>query len=408
LRLTTAALKTLALPAGVSDRTYFDDTLPGFGLRLRAGGAARWVVQYDVGQKTRRMTLGSVGALELGVARKSAKDILAAVRLGRDPANAKLEARARAGETFGTLLARYLPRKQAQVRLVTFKEIERHLVKYARPLHARPVAAIDLRAIATLMSAVVAKAGSGAANNMLASLSGYFDWLIREGLVEGVNPASLVNKAPRGKGRDRVLDDGEIREIWGALGDDDYADVVRLLFYTAARRSEIGNLAWNEVGLAAGEIRLPAPRTKNGREHIMPLSAPALAILQTRQPTGPYVFGGVAGFQSWHFHKSALDARIAAARGPAGVTVTMPTWTLHDIRRTFSTVAHGRLAIVPWVVEGCLGHVAAFKSGVSGVYNKSTWLDERRRALEKWATFIDEAVTSKRPAAKVVRLHRRK
>src|SRR5262249_23603413 len=112
MRLTATTIRTLTLPAGASDKTYFDDAVAGFGLRLRRGGSARWVVQYDLGQKTRRMTLGSVGALDLGAARKSAKDILAAVRLGRDPAGAKIEARARMGETFGALLARYLPPQQ--------------------------------------------------------------------------------------------------------------------------------------------------------------------------------------------------------------------------------------------------------------------------------------------------------
>src|SRR4051812_23415468 len=101
MKLDKATVATLVLPPGVNDKTFWDSDIGGFGLRLRQGGAARWVVQYDIGQKTRRMTLGSVAALDLGAARKSAKDILAAVRLGRDPASTKSEARERAGETFG-------------------------------------------------------------------------------------------------------------------------------------------------------------------------------------------------------------------------------------------------------------------------------------------------------------------
>src|SRR5215510_100258 len=84
MRLTSTVIQALTLPAGVADRTYFDDDLPGFGLRLRAAGSKKWVVQYDHGGKTRRLTLGPVSALDPGEARRRAKDVFAARTLGRD------------------------------------------------------------------------------------------------------------------------------------------------------------------------------------------------------------------------------------------------------------------------------------------------------------------------------------
>ena len=109
MRLTTTTVKTLTLPIGVRDKTYFDSDLGGFGLRLREGGAARWVVQYDLGGKTKRVTLGTTAMLDLGAARTKARDLLASVRLGGDPAAEKRQAHARAAETFAALLMRYLP-----------------------------------------------------------------------------------------------------------------------------------------------------------------------------------------------------------------------------------------------------------------------------------------------------------
>ena len=91
MKLTTATIRSLALPAGLADKTYFDDDLAGFGVRVRAGGSRTYVVQYKFGTKHRRMPLGAVSAIELGKARSTAKDLLAAVRLGRDPAGEKLE-----------------------------------------------------------------------------------------------------------------------------------------------------------------------------------------------------------------------------------------------------------------------------------------------------------------------------
>jgi integrase len=397
MRLTAAAIKTLILPAGVRDKTFWDDGLGGFGVRLRESGAARYVVQYDIGGRAKKVTLGTTDMLDLGAARNKARDLLAAVRLGGDPAAEKRQARVLAGETFGALLARYLPYKQAKAKAGSrsFKEAERHLVKYARSLHGRPVSAIDRRSIAGLVSTVAHKNGPSAANSMLGSLSGYFTWLIREGLLEGANPAAYVSKAVANKSRDRVLTLDEFRTVWSVLGASDYADIFRLLAYTAARKTEIGSLRWDEVQLEDGVIELPASRTKNNKPHIIPLAPQALAILAARPVNGrDFVFGYGSGFSGWAWAKAALDER----------TGSLEPWVLHDLRRFFSTNAHDKLGIAPHVVEACLGHISGFKAGVAGVYNKALYLDERRRALEKWAAFIDETVTGKRLAAKVVHL----
>ena len=74
MKLTTTAAKALVLPPGTKDKTFWDDELGGFGLRLREGGSRNWVVQYDLGGKSRRVTLGSTALLEVGVARTKAKD----------------------------------------------------------------------------------------------------------------------------------------------------------------------------------------------------------------------------------------------------------------------------------------------------------------------------------------------
>ena len=79
-----------------------------FGVRLRAGGRPRWVVQYAIGRKERRVVLGPVAALDPGKARSMAEDMLARIRLGEDPLAVKHDAAARASETLGAQLPRYL------------------------------------------------------------------------------------------------------------------------------------------------------------------------------------------------------------------------------------------------------------------------------------------------------------
>jgi hypothetical protein len=111
MKLTTTAIRALKLPEGVKDNIFWDDDLPGYGVRLREGGSKNYVIQY--GSKSRKMTLGSVTALDPGKARSTAKDLLAAVRLRRDPAGEKLEQRQKAEETFGALLLAFLTRQRA-------------------------------------------------------------------------------------------------------------------------------------------------------------------------------------------------------------------------------------------------------------------------------------------------------
>ena len=72
-----------------------------------------------------------------------------------------------------------------------------------------------------------------------------------------VNPMPYTNKPEPQPARDRVLGEDELRTLWGALGDDEYGDIVRLLIYTAARRHEISGLRWDEIDFDAAVIELP-------------------------------------------------------------------------------------------------------------------------------------------------------
>ena len=397
MKLTTATVKTLTLPPGVKDKTFWDDTLPAFGLRVRVGGSRGWVVQYDVAGKTRRVTLGTLAVLDVGRARARAKDLLATIRLGGDPAVDKREAHAKAAETFGAILPRYLAVQRKECRPRSFKEIEYRLCKLARPLHPRALTSIDRRLISSLVGNIAERNGPSAAINAHGTLGGYFSWLMREGLLDQ-NPTINANKPKARPARDRVLSDDELRALWAALGDDDYGSIVKLLIYTAARRGEIGSLRWDEIDFDDAVIEIPAARMKNGKPHLIPLSAPALEIL-TRRPRNrrDYVFGrSPAGFAGWAWRRKMLDESIASPR---------PDWVLHDLRRLASTVMHDKLGIQPHIVERVLAHIG-HQSGIAGTYNKADYRDDKRRALERWAEYVDAVVTGKSVKAQIVRLRR--
>jgi integrase len=395
MRLKQADVLTLQLPHGVGDKVFFDEDLPGFGLRVRESGARTWLVQYDYGGRVRRLTLGSVAKMTLAQARKEARDKLARVQLGEDPAGDKAEDRIRLKETVGPLIEKYLAFRASDMRPRSLEETTRHLRQHAKPLHPLPIDDLDRRRVVALLDEVAEKSGPVAANRVRSSLMAFCVWCVGSGYVDA-NPVDYTPKRTE-SARRRLLSVDELRAIWRLLGEDAYSSIVKLLLLTGLRRTEIGDLTWDEVDVEGARIMLPAERTKAKRQHIVPLSDAALAVIQA-QPHGDqlWVFGRGAdrGFQDWSGSKTKLDAKLAAAGHE------LEGWSLHDIRRGLSTAMSEQLHVRPEVVEAILGHVIP---GVRGIYNRAEYLDERRQELERWADLIVGAS----PKARVVRLPRR-
>jgi hypothetical protein len=192
MKLTPAAIASLVLPSGIDDKIYFDEDMPGFGVRLRRSGKRSLVLQYAVAGRTRKIPLGPVA--ELSKARAAAKTLLAQVRLGGDPAKEKAQARARAGETFGALVKPFMVHQQGRLKPRSLEATDQHLVKLCKPLHPLPIATIDRRTIAARLAAIAQANGPAAANRTRASLGAFCTWAVREGLIE-TSPVAFTNKA---------------------------------------------------------------------------------------------------------------------------------------------------------------------------------------------------------------------
>jgi integrase len=378
MKLTSRAIDALVLQSGESERIAFDDDIPGFGIRLRAGGSRSWVFQYKIGKQHRRLTMGKVAAISAAKARDRAGDLHAQVRLGIDPAAVKAEGRQRAAETFKPIMERFLARQKARLRPGSYREVMRHLTSYAKPLHSLPFAVIERRTVADLLSRIAGSSGQVAANRARASLSAFFAWAIGEGITTS-NPVIGTNKAVAEVTRDRVLSEAEILEIWLALRDDDYGDIFRMLLLTGQRRQEIGGLLWSEIDFERRLIVLPGARTKNAREHLVPMSNEVRDILagRTRVAGRDPVFGRAAcGFRDFHGGKKVLDKKLSLA-----------PWHLHDVRRSVATHM-AENGVQPHVIEAVLNHASGHKGGVAGVYNRATYTAEKAAALTLWADHL--------------------
>ena len=302
----------------------------------------------------------------------------------------KAEAQAQAAETLESVIDDYLARYAAKnLKHSTLEDVERYLRRHWAPLAKLPLRKIERRNVAARLARIADESGNYAANRARAALSAVFAWAIAEGLADA-NPVVGTKKPVEEIARDRVMTDEELAAVWNEAGGGDYGAIVRLLILTGQRREEVGGMLWSEIDLDKRAWRIDAERIKNGLAHDVPLAPQGVEILRAleRRDARALVFGSRKGpFSGWSKAKAALDARVSATLGQSPAT----PWRLHDIRRTVAT-RMADLGVQPHVIEAVLNHISGHKAGVAGVYNRATYANEKRHALELWARHVGTIV----------------
>jgi integrase len=366
----------------------WDDKLPGFGLRTR-NGKRTWIFQYKLGDKHRRIKLGGP-ELSRDKARKLAqaeKGKLAAAKLGHgiDPAAERDRRKAEAKpqpkvNSLASIFPAYLDARRGGLKDSTYEAQERHLNDHWKALHGLPLNGITRADVAASLATIAKDKGPIAANRARSTLSKFFRWAIGEGICDH-NPVVGTNKRDENEPRERSLSDAESAAVWLAAPDNDYGRIVKLILLTGCRRDEIGALKWSEIDLEAGTITLPRERTKNGQEHIVPLTDAALAIVtEIERRDRDYVFGRTrnGGFSGWSKSKAEFDELVKLKE----------TWTVHDLRRTVRT-GFGKLGIQPHIAEAALNHLPP---KLIRTYDRNTYAAEKKAALDAWAAHLKVAV----------------
>jgi integrase len=403
MKLDARTVAEAALPAGKTDHIEWDDDLPGYGLRLRAGGSETYVVQYRAPDgRTRRATIGTVAKLTPTEARQAARKILSRAALGHDPQGEKAAQRQQAVRTVRSLVAAYLEAKQAELRSASYRVTKLYLTgPYFQTMQALAVTAVARSDVAAAIRAIVRNHSTTTAAAARRALSAFFAWCIAEGeLGNGANPVDGSYRPADLKPRDRVLLDPELAAIWRACQDDAPGKIIRLLILLGSRRQEVGGMCWSELDLDAGMWTLPAERSKNHRAVSIALPAAALAIINSVPRTNrDHLFGDRAGtgFIGWSSFKAELDRRLGSGVKP---------WRVHDLRRSAATKM-ADIGIEPHVIEAALNHYSGHRRGVAGIYNRSSYEGAVAAALERWADHLNGLVSGKKPAT-VVKLHRRR
>jgi integrase len=250
-----------------------------------------------------------------------------------------------------------------------------------------------------MLDKVEDEAGPVQADRVRAYLRKALSWYAERDDEFNLN-AAFVRVGPRAnpkeRARTRVLSDDEIRIIWSALGEaGTFGALLKTLLLTAQRRDEVANMSWKEIG-TDGIWTIPAERYKTKRPNFVPFSAKALATIEAQPKIEEcdYVFPSLVKtpFTGFGKSKARLDKSILLKmqkRYQKGVEPP-PNWTLHDLRRTAKTLM-ARAGVRPDISERVLGHVIA---GVEGTYDRHSYAEEKRDALEKLAAMIEQILSA--------------
>lgn len=402
MRFTSSNVLKLSAPKDKSDVTIWDERMPGFGIRFRNQGAGIYVIQYSIGGKQAKMAIGPVAKVTLDFAQTEAKKHFALIAQGKSPIDERIRESMEAGERFEAMIPAFILELSAgkpgrKPRVPSYiGPVKRSLNVHFASLHGCGLGAITRKKIVAELERIEKESGFRAAGTAQAHLSSYYGFCIRKG-YEGLNPVHGTERR-NSQRRERFHSPEELALIWRATEEPTrFNRIVRLLMLTAMRKTVIGSLKRHEVNRKDRviEIGLEIGKAKNGQEFLLPMSRQVEAmVIQALERTNlDYVFGDGAvdtkgGFGAWS-SKVWLDKRIKELNGGQDI----PPWVLHDFRRTFRTLAVEHCDIADNIADVCLYHVGEAKKGLNGTYNKATYLDKKRDAMQRWADYIEQIVT---------------
>ncbi len=382
-KLTDKAVRDLAAPVSGNKVTY-DDDVKGFGVRVTKAGARAFILNYRAGGRERRITIGAYPDWTAGAARDRAKELKRRVDNGADPMAERHEERA--APTMNDLADRFEAEHLTKRRPTTARDYKSLLRLYVRPRIGK-IRVSDLKhSDVERLHRDVAAGAPYQANRTIAVLSKMLSLAVKWDLRQD-NPARGIEREPEEK-RERFLTPAEIGKLGEVLAkhpERTSCNAIRLLLLTGARKGELLSATWSQLDLDRGVWTKPAASTKQAKDHRIPLSAPALALLTEMQADAdagcPYVFPGkvtrdAAGRQAWAplteikrvwlavCIKAGLaeqvpqvDAAGKVVKGADGkpATVWQATARVHDLRHTYASVLASSGLSLP-IIGALLGH----------------------------------------------------
>ena len=350
-------------------------------LRVTARGTKTWCVQYRLGGKRQRIKLGEFPSTSLGKARTKSLGVGALIDDGIDPIKHEQQAKLDA-LTVSEAVQEYIIHSRDRAKLKTWKQKQCIFEKWVLPsLGSLPLGELDRGKVLELLPHLEKKGLTVHVNRVVSQIKAFLSWAAEDREYIPTNPiASLYSRRKRFKEtpRTRVLSSEEQRDLWEATDHitDPSRSFIRVLMLTGQRRNEVREMDWREIDLHRLEWLIPARRTKNAKDHLVPLSRHVVSILRALARDSKFVFSveGSKPYSGQCRLKAILDRE-------SGVT----GWVFHDFRRTFRT-GLSMLRIQPDIRRLCMNHATG--TSLDAVYDQYDFRDEKRQAFEAWANHL--------------------
>ena len=350
----------------------FDALLPGFGVRVATSGTKSFIVFGREGNRRTRATLGQYPVMSLSEAREAARDALKSMKDGTYHSTRQIAC-------YDDILLEWYNRDQRPKK--SFKQVERAMSAYVTPkLRGRDLAKTNRKDLIAIIDAVADSGALTQAARLRSYISRLYKWSTERGIID-VNPAINLPKVFVEQSRDRVLSERELILIWHATETltPQFRVIIRLLILTGQRKSEVSGMKWSELNFKEGIWTIPTERSKNAQAHTVHLTSPVIAELMRIQRSSELVFTTtgetpVSGFSNI---KKKLD-----------ISSGVENWRLHDLRRTFATITTEKLGCSPNIVDLILNHQTGTLSKVAKIYQRGTYLNERKDTMDAWANHI--------------------
>jgi integrase len=349
--LTDKLVRELTAPAS-GNRIHWHGKLPGFGLRITAAGAKAFVFRYrNADCRDRTLTIGSPPSWTVAKAIEQAKALRRRVDNGKDPLAERQDQRN--APTVNELCERFAKEHLPRLRASSAREYQSIIDHIIRPQLGKTKVAALRHVDVEKMHRTKGEEAPYRANRAVAVLSKMLSFAVKWE-YRSDNPARGIERHAEHK-REKFLTPAEIARLGKALaahGEKGSANAIRLLLLTGARRGEVLSAEWSQFDLIAGVWSKPYTGTKQKRDHRVPLSAPALALLAemlAEAKGSRFLFPSTNGRSLVEIKKSWRAVCVAA--GIDGVRI-------HDLRHTYASVLASSGLSLP-IIGALLGHTQA-------------------------------------------------
>jgi integrase len=389
-RLSARTATTLTRPGRHSDGG-------GLYLNVTESGAKSWLFMWKVAGKRREIGLGPLRDVPLGRARELAADARQHVLEGRDPAASREKPKVMTfGEAADALVESMAPSWRNEKHKAQWGMTLR---VYCEPMRAKPVSEITTEDVMRVLRPIW-QTKAETASRLRGRIERVLDYAKTHGMRSGENPArwrghldaALPKRQKLTRGHHKAIPYEQVPAFMARLREMEGISPRALEFtiLTATRTGEVIGAKWNEVDLAGKLWTIPAARTKVAREHRVPLSGRAVALLEELREVrvSEYVFpGGRVGKPLSNMAMETVMRRMKRDE------------TVHGFRSAFRDWVGEETPFPREVAEAALGHLVG--DAVERAYRRGDALEKRRSLMEAWADHCGASLLDKADAVAV-------